>query len=433
MLIRVRTKDGTERLNVADGATLDDLRQLIASQLGVPLEQQLLSRSEQKGPVATKGEAFSAPGSTQLAGLSIRNGDLLFLDYQMERENQAQTTAYANDPFRQLVKEGELRQQGTTKWTLTSFLDYRGSKEFVLTGVPEPVTKFVMVDERATNQLLAYMQTFNFQCKRVGYLYGRWAEDEAGQPGVQVHAIYEPPQDCNLEEIRLLDDVEGEEKLAKLSAALGLVRVGVIIFHPARQYTFSVNELLLAARLHHEAIQADPDKGRLFVTMEGRPVLETEETLDGIATTEAYQLSEQCVAMAAAGVFSQSKTDPRVAKSSKDMVFIVEKAEQRKTELHFFYAPVPMRPFTGLFSHSFAVENRPTEPQDSHAMATYLRRTQRDGFLKAVSEFHFLLFLCNMLDVNVDMPVLCSKILEGNAAELDGFKMMIYCYAGLET
>jgi hypothetical protein len=41
MLIRVRTKDGTERLQVENGATLGTLRATIATQLAVPLEQQV--------------------------------------------------------------------------------------------------------------------------------------------------------------------------------------------------------------------------------------------------------------------------------------------------------------------------------------------------------------------------------------------------------
>ena len=36
--------------------------------------------------------------------------------------------------------------------------------------------------------------------------------------GTQVHAIYEPSQDCTMDEIVLLDDAEGEAKLAKVPA-----------------------------------------------------------------------------------------------------------------------------------------------------------------------------------------------------------------------
>ena len=56
---------------------------------------------------------------------------------------------------------------------------------------------------------------------------------------------------------------------------LGLTRVGLIIGHPARDYAFSVNELLLASRLHAQAVQADGENGGRFVVMKARPVLQT--------------------------------------------------------------------------------------------------------------------------------------------------------------
>jgi len=92
------------------------------------------------------------------------------------------------------------------------------------------------------------------------------------------------------------------------------------------------------------------------------------------------------------------------------------------------------RPFNSFLTHGFTVENRETDPQSTHSMAAYLRmrRDKRETFLRTVSELHLLLFLCNLLDMNVDMPVLCNKIVEGKADELEGFQMMIYCYAGLD-
>merc|ERR1719409_1510080 len=119
---------------------------------------------------------------------------MLYLDYQAQRENQA--VYVEKDPFSTMVKEGELRQQGKTQWTLTNFLDYRSTKEFVLGAPPEPHTKYVQIDAAATQKLMNYMMLTGFGAKRVGWLYGRWVTDEAsGDLGVQVHAIYEPPQD----------------------------------------------------------------------------------------------------------------------------------------------------------------------------------------------------------------------------------------------
>merc|ERR1712159_105209 len=113
---------------------------------------------------------------------------------------------------------------------LSEFLDYRSTKEFVLGAPPEPHAKFVQIDQRATQTLMNYMILTGFAQKRIGWLYGRWVTDGAtGEPGVQVHAIYEPKQECTMDDIVLLDDPEGEERIAKLAAMLSLTRVGIVI------------------------------------------------------------------------------------------------------------------------------------------------------------------------------------------------------------
>ncbi len=435
-LLRIRTKDGTERLTVPAGATLGDVRTQIESELKVPRAQQALARSEQTGPVAKKGALFALSEDAQpLTALGVANGDMFFLDYTMERENLAQYVE--KDPFKTMVSEGELRQQGKDQWTLTSFLDYRSTKEFVLGAPPEPHTKYVQIDQRASQAFMNYMIATGFMQKRVGYLYGRWVTDEAtGEDGVQVHAIYEPSQECTSDEVNLLPDPEGDAKLAQVAAMLGLVRVGVMLGHPAREYAFSINEIVLASQLHAAALAEDAEKGKRFVTMKARPVLETETEIEGVATIEAYQMTDQCVELVGKDAFSQSKTDPRVAKTAKDCCFLVEKKEVRKATFEMFIArvfDVGRGPFTSFLGSGFSIENRPTEPQDPSRMTAYLRsRKGKEPFLRTVADLHFLLFLANFLDVNTDLPVLCSKIVENKADELDGFQMMINCYAGID-
>ena len=439
-ILRIKTKDGTERLNVPASATLGNVRTLIEQELKVPVSQQSLARAEQTGPVARKGTLFAPSDDAQaLNALGVANGDMFFLDYVMERENQAHYVE--KDPFKTLVSEGELRKQGKDQWTLSSFLDYRSSKEFVLGAPPEPHSKFLQVDQRATQAFMNYMIATGFMQKRVGYLYGRWVTDAAsGELGVQVHAIYEPQQESTSEEVVVVPDPEAEAKLAQVSAMLGLVRVGVIIGHPAREYAFSINEILLAAKLHAEAVAADAENGKRFITMKARPVLETETDIEGVATVEAYQMTDQVVELAANEAISQSKTDPRVAKTAKDCCFIVEKKEVRKATFEMFIACVfdvgrvlEGQPFASFLGSGFAIENRPTEPQDPSRMTSYLRmRKGKEPFVKTVADLHFLLFLANFLDINTDLPVLCSKIVENKQDELDGFQMMIYCYAGID-
>jgi len=437
MILRIRTKDGTERLTADDSASLAMLRVQIESTYGVPVSQQQLSRSEPAGLNVRKGAAFTqADDGASISSLGMSSGYILFLDYDMDRENQAQSQAYAKDPFIALVKDGELRQQGTNQWTLTNFLDYRSTKEFVLGKPPEPHCHFVQVDPAASQAFINFMIVCGFGSKRLGMLYGKWVEDDEGKTGVQVHAIYEPKQDSTSEAIVLLADAEADAKVAALTPMLGLHRVGVMIGHPARQYAFSVDEIKLAARFHAEAVEADPEKGKLFVTMKARPVLETETEIEGVATMEAYQVTDQAVELCGRDAFYQSKTDPRVAKTAPDCCFIIEKKEQRKATMEPFVARVfdIARPFSSFLGAGFPIENRPTEPQTSQSLANYVRqrRDRREPFLSTVADLHLLLFLSNLLDMSADMPVLCSKVVEGKPAEeLDGFQMMINCYAGL--
>ena len=86
------------------------------------------------------------------------------------------------------MQEGELRKQGNSQWTLTNFLLYRSEKEFVLQAPPEPHTKFVRIDQRATQALINHCIMTGFACKRVGYLYGQWITDDSGS-GVAVQCV----------------------------------------------------------------------------------------------------------------------------------------------------------------------------------------------------------------------------------------------------
>jgi len=192
--------------------------------------------------------------------------------------------------------------------------------------------------------------------------------------------------------------------------------------------------------VERQALRKDPEKGKLFVTMKARPVLSGEE-IDGVATMEAYQLTDQALALCGregGPAFTQSKSDCRVAKVAKDCCFIIDKKESKKSTMEPFVARVfdIARPFKSpLQVGGFPIANRPTEVQNVGTMGLYLRQRKQRGepFLQTVSDLHLLLFLgSNLLDMAVDMPVLCSKIAEGKAAELEGFQMMINCYAGID-
>ena len=60
-------------------------------------------------------------------------------------------------------------------------------------------------------------------------------------------------------------------------------------------------------------------QARCFVTMKARPVLEDEKNIEGSATIEAYQLTDQAVELCSRDPppFAQSNSDARVAKTAK--------------------------------------------------------------------------------------------------------------------
>jgi hypothetical protein len=111
---------------------------------------------------------------------------------------------------------------------------------------------------------------------RVGYLYGRFLEDNTSQ----VEFVYEPPQDSTPIGFTLLPDENAvsdnvnffvpdpsQDKVEAIAALLELRRVGWLIAHPPREEGFflSGNEIITAAELQLEAANGIADTP--FVTV----------------------------------------------------------------------------------------------------------------------------------------------------------------------
>mmetsp|Transcript_20880 Transcript_20880/g.61785 ORF Transcript_20880/g.61785 Transcript_20880/m.61785 type:complete len:439 (-) Transcript_20880:434-1750(-) len=434
--LRLRTKDGTERVSVEPDVTLDGLLDLVAAQLG--LDRQEIS--------VTK----DGPGREPLehAGpIGLRHGDMVFLHYHREREALAKYEE--RDPFKRLATEGALRKQGAKEWTLTSYLDYRAQREFKLGKLPDPHCLFVSVDPAAGHDFLANMQSVGFACQRLGLLYGRFTEDG----GVQVDAIYEPLQECTDASLKLMED-PGESKAHQVASLLGLAWVGWIFAHPPRAHAFTIDEVTLAAQLHARALdlaeppappppepgaagrQPEPPENpaRRFVTLKARLVVEG-EAIEGVATVEAYQMTDQCVDLVRRKAFKQSSTDPRCAKTVEpDCFFIMEQKESRKATAEHFVTRIHdmSRAYSSPLQVGFPVENRPATPQSQQALRDHLVRRRGEPFHLVAADFHFLLFAANLLDMKTDMPVFCQAVAEGDSSQLEGFRLMLNTFADID-
>jgi nuclear protein localization family protein 4 len=207
-------------------------------------------------------------------------------------------------------------------WTLNDFIALDAQFTFQIKRQPEAVCQQVSLDVPSIQNFQGYLQKFQFQRKRVGYCYGKFvpaaAEDTDGdkkmadassssdtdteKPKVpmkaMVEAIYEPPQEIDSdapEGFALLDDPH-EETVQHIAELLGLVKVvGWILGHEARPekgFVFTAAAILMAAEMQLKAASGVEETP--FVTIQVAPSPE-----DGHVTVEAFQMSQQCMAMVA--------------------------------------------------------------------------------------------------------------------------------------
>lgn len=87
MIIRLRSRDGLERIEVDDHATVGGLRLAINQKLHIPVEEVQLSRDAalltSKTPSQHQDMASSSAG---LKALGIQHGDMLYMLYGFERQ-----------------------------------------------------------------------------------------------------------------------------------------------------------------------------------------------------------------------------------------------------------------------------------------------------------------------------------------------------------
>jgi nuclear protein localization family protein 4 len=446
--LRLRTKDGTERVTVDPAITLAALLDMIAVQLSLDRAEISVTRD---GP----GREHLPHGG---APLGVKHGDMLYLHYHAEREAVARYEE--KDPFKRLASDGALRQIGAKEWTLTSYLDYRSQKEFKLGAAPAPHCAYVSVDAGASGGFLSHMQSINFACQRAALLYGRFTDDG----GVTVDAFYEPAQDCTDVSIALSED-PFESRAHAVAGLLGLELVGILFAHPPRDYACAINEVILAAQIHARALEAAtrraadaadaataaaaaagklpkrPDgteavvelAARRFVTLQARLILAGEE-IPGVAVVEAYQLSDQALDLVKAGVFKQSATDARCAKTADaEAFFLLEGKPSRKATAEHFVSRVHdmARAYASPLRTGFAIANRPTAPQTQQHLREHLLRRRGEPFARVLADFQLLVFISHMLDMATDMPVLCQSVAAGDSSQLDGFQMMLNAFADI--
>lgn len=320
-MIRIRSRDGLERVSIDSGVTtVGQLKSSIESQLRVPSHAQLLSTNQNlllaKTPTDFAQFTDMANPNTTLSSLKIAHGSMLFLAYEGERTVQGPAFNPAGSFGRKMTMDDLI------------------AKQMRVTRQEAPHCELVSFDRGAANEFQRYVnETLVFGIKRGGFMYG--TVSEVGK--VEVDFIYEPPQQGTEESLILLRDPDEEKLVEAIALGLGMRRVGFIftqtISQDKKDYTMSNAEVLQAVEL-----QAEGDL-KEWVTA----VVKLQVNEDGGADVhfEAFQMSDMCVRLFKEGWFEtevKEEVDPKLSRMMKDVV--VGGKDTRDVDNDFFLVVV---------------------------------------------------------------------------------------------
>ncbi|KUF96357.1 Dihydrolipoyllysine-residue succinyltransferase [Phytophthora nicotianae] len=407
MLIRVRSKNGTWRVgDLTPASTIADIKRWIFDQHSIAPAQQQLALDQQGAQQTTDAQT--------LRELRVGHGDMLFLDYDGETVSTGGTvgTKINADGMKSL-------RDMKMYWTLGEFMRMDAQFEFKISAQKEPHVAKVHLDGASCNDFQAYLRQFAFQQSRCGWLYGS-VDSETKE--VTVDFIYEPPQEGNPYGFEVLDDPNAD-KVDAVAEALGYEKVGWVFSHPPREdedFHFSAREILLAAQLQADA----GGKGSLFLTLK--------VTLDkeGQASFEAFQVSDQCVEMFAAGALMETEQNPKACAVSDTFTALVEAKPATEVDNNFFLCVVPVVPHESPLRCEFPKLNREGAYRNRAALKTQLQKYRDESYAKRISDFQLLVFLSDFLDVQTDIPAICQAVRDPNTPLDSGYPILIDSVAG---
>lgn len=282
---------------------------------------------------------------------------------------------------------------------------------------------------------LNYWRTTGHQ--RAGLLYGYYDVYKDVPLGIKAHvvAIYEPPQESDRDSIRLALDNFNLTDVDFIADSLGYKRIGWIFtdlvpddmqkgtvkhYRNSDNYFLTSHEVIMAGffQNHHpNPCQLSPSGyfGSKFVT-----VCVTGDKNNQVHM-EAYQVSNQCMALVRDDCLVPTKLSPELAyvKESNRKQYIPDVFYKYKDKygnnvisiarplpIEYLLVDVPVstpkeptytfNPLTR--AKPFPIENRLIDGhlQDLTVLSQYLKQFNHKEFFEAISDFHLLIYLASM-------------------------------------
>ena len=321
-------------------------------------------------------------------------------------------------------------------WTLNEFVAMDNQFTFKIQRQEAAICKQVSLDSPSVHDFQSYLQRFQFQRKRFGFLYGKFVptkEEDGSSTMAVVEAIYEPPQQADPDAAEGFEELEDpmEETVEQIAQLCGLQKVGWIFGSPPRDkagFVLSSAEIIMAAEFQLEAaggIEETP-----FVTVKVSP------GADGNVSVEAFQVSQQCMAMVAEEAL-QIGTKPGFCVVNDTYTAIQEGKDSKTVDNNFFLTVVPIVQHTSeMFVSQFPKANRDLDDRTpSHdELKRQLSKSGTAGwsFTDLLSDFNLLVYLSKFLDVNADFPKICQSVVDRSVPVDDGYKIIITNMAGVD-
>jgi len=302
----------------------------------------------------------------------------------------------------------------------TTCMAWQDSLKLRVKRQADPLCKRASIANAAARAFTSYVIATQFSVKRCGWLFGRVKRSGA----IVVEAIYEPAQSGTRETLAMLDDPLAD-KVDAIAQLLGWQRIGFVQSAAKRE----CNDLSALEVRQAAAMQAK--YGDSFVTVLVKEV-EQEGSQQSTATMEAYQVSEQCVALFVRDAFAADQgVDSKELRMTKEVY--VEGVTTSACPLEYFLVPVPIQQRDGVLSAAFPFHNRAPQPQPNNAdLNEYLTHTMRGrAFIEQLKDFQALLYLTSVLDLEHDFPTLIDAIVNNKPDALEGFKLIISHAVGI--